>query len=278
MVSRSVNGSGDIGPSPKSKYRQDVPPPNEDIMRVPICVPTPKRMMSQVILVSIAVGLIACASNGKLADKNGSPPPLSGKADGSSSDVQYLGAISDGQTLQTPALPAHTNDSLPRFFGYTLTASRGDNVAIEIQVSPYPSPEMWLYDADDNPVEHAFAGAASEDHIARINKRVSKDGEYSLIFYNYGDRGGTFQVSYSVTDNCSTLTTCADAGAHCSSVPDGCGGTLLCLDDSCAQPDGEPCTSSSQCMVGSLCDGGYQWSSNYMEGGTCDSCSGCGGG
>jgi hypothetical protein len=236
-------------------------------------------MRQQVIPVSIALGLIGCASNGKITDKNGSPPPVSGKADGALSEVQFLGTISDGQTLETPKLSPHTNDSLPRFFGYMLTASRGDNVSIEISVSPYPSPEAWLYDADYAPVEHGFAGAASTDHIARVNKRISKDGEYALIFYNWGDNGGTFQVSYSVTDSCSTLTTCADAGGHCASVPDGCGGTLLCLDDSCKQPDGEACTSSSQCLPTSDCEGGYQWSADYMEGGTCTyNCSGCGGG
>lgn len=167
-------------------------------------------------VVGLGAFVFACGSGGA------SESASSEEALAPGGTIRIIGSLAYGQTSDPVAYSAK-----PTYYGFTFSGHAGDAVTIGV-VAAGEDAYAWLLDANG----HALAsdtklGTVKDTHQAHLTATLPGDALYTIAFREAHREPTTFTVALAGTPACHAKT-CADLGANCGGLADGCGGTLDC--------------------------------------------------
>ena len=165
------------------------------------------------------------ASEGSTADDSAESALVAPSA----SSIRVLGALQYGDQRSGVAYSGR-----PRALAYTFAGHRGDAVDVVVEADGEDAAAWLMDDARAIVTRDTTLNAQPDTHVAHLTATLPKDGTFMIVFREAHGEATSFSVSLDGKLACAPKR-CADVGATCGSIDDGCGGTLSC--GACASPD-----------------------------------------
>ena len=147
----------------------------------------------------------------------------------SASSIRKLGALQYGDHRTGIGYSGR-----PRALAYTFVGHRGDVVDLVVQADGEDAVAWLMDDARGVVTRDTVLGPKPDTHVAHLRATLPKDGTFMVVFREAYGEATTCSVTLEGKAAC-TPKRCADVGAHCGTLDDGCGATLTC--GTCASPD-----------------------------------------
>lgn len=175
-----------------------------------------------VFALGLSAGAFACASSDGGAPTGDDTSAESALSAPSASSIAVLGTLHYGDVRTGVRYIGR-----PRALGYTFDGHRGDAVDIVVEAADEDAIAWLMDDARTIVARDVTLSGPPDTHVAHIKVALPKDGTFTIVLREAHAEATTFSVTLNGAAACAPKR-CADVGATCGAIDDGCGGAAQC--------------------------------------------------